>query len=70
MIKLRNLPKAQADIFMSNTKELLDSEEELKIFNQLANSGIIQSLQGLPKEQRKEYIYSKKKNMEKKNNKK
>ena len=66
LIKLRNLPKAQADIFMSNTKELLDSEEELKIFNQLANSGIIQSLQGLPKEQRKEYIYSIKKDLEEK----
>ena len=58
LVKLRSLPKAQADIFISNTKELLEDKEKLKVYNQLVNSGIIKDLQILTEEQRKKYIYS------------
>ena len=56
MEKMRRLPKSQLEIFINNTEELVENNEELTVYKELKDSGIIGNLQKLTVDKRKDYI--------------
>lgn len=56
MEKMRRLPKSQLEIFINNTEELVENNEELTVYKELKDSGIIGNLQKLTDNKRKDYI--------------
>ena len=54
--KMRKLPKSQLEIFINNTEELVENNEELTVYKELKDSGIIGNLQKLTDNKRKDYI--------------
>lgn len=56
MEKMRRLPKSQLEIFINNTEELVENNEELTVYKELKDSGIIGNLQKLTDDKRKDYI--------------
>ena len=54
--KMRKLPKSQLEIFINNTEELVENNEELTVYKELKDSGIIGNLQKLADDKRKDYI--------------
>lgn len=56
MEKMRRLPKSQLEIFINNTEELVENNEELTVYKELKDSGIIENLQKLTDDKRKDYI--------------
>lgn len=54
--KMRKLPKSQLEIFINNTEELVENNEELTVYKELKDSGIIENLQKLADDKRKDYI--------------
>lgn len=54
--KMKRLPKAQLEIFINNTGELVENNEELTVYKELKDSGIIENLQKLTDDKRKDYI--------------
>lgn len=56
MEKMRRLPKSQLEIFINNTEELVENNEELTVYKELKDSGIIGNLQKLADDKRKDYI--------------
>ena len=54
--KMRRLPKSQLEIFINNTEELVENNEELTVYKELKDSGIIENLQKLTDDKRKDYI--------------
>ena len=56
MEKMRRLPKSQLEIFINNTEELVENNEELTVYKELKDSGIIENLQKLSDDKRKDYI--------------
>lgn len=56
MEKMRRLPKSQLEIFINNTEELVENNEELTVYKELKDSGIIENLQKLADDKRKDYI--------------
>ena len=53
---MRKLPKSQLEIFINNTEELVENNEELTVYKELKDSGIIGNLQKLTDNKRKDYI--------------
>lgn len=53
---MRRLPKSQLEIFINNTEELVENNEELTVYKELKDSGIIGNLQKLTDDKRKDYI--------------
>lgn len=56
MEKMRRLPKSQLEIFINNTEELVENNEELTVYKELKDCGIIGNLQKLTDDKRKDYI--------------
>ena len=54
--KMRKLLKSQLEIFINNTEELVENNEELTVYKELKDSGIIGNLQKLTDNKRKDYI--------------
>lgn len=54
--KMKRLPKAQLEMFINNTEELAENSEELLVYKELKESGIIENLQKINDDKRKEYI--------------
>lgn len=54
--RMKGLPKSQLEMFINNTEELVENNEELIVYKELKDSGIIENLQKLSDDKRKDYI--------------
>lgn len=54
--KMKRLPKAQLEMFIHNTGELVENNEELTVYKELKDSGMIENLQKFSDDKRKDYI--------------
>lgn len=54
--KIKRLPKSQLEMFINNTEELAENSEELLVYKELRECGIIENLQKINDDKRKEYI--------------
>ena len=51
--RMKGLPKSQLEMFINNTEELVENNEELIVYKELKDSGIIENLQKLSDDKKK-----------------